>query len=585
MRKWFEAAFAPPPKAADAGDQSRFAVLPQNTEDELKLSEVHSKLDRALNFLQRDVGYALLDDVRPDRGGGVRLRQLPPKHAAVAKGERSAREPKVTLQGEEPLLRTSTSPQDSPEDLDGNIMKLLRVTFERGGGRLRANELNQFLVNGQLDRLFKGIRIDQDREITWEEFQHEHAESKAAPATGSTAPASQASTQSPPKDFPSPSEEIVLSQEVSRYAHYQCDLVLVQRFTSVLYKTILQDLYRDAEKGLLSYAEAKKRCVQAIKHDGLYKCVLQGVRLMHLCDYDYADVVLVLGYATVYFRTTFSSIGKKMSPNEAAHVVVLLIYLAHAFLLDETCPLRIWQKHIFRKYCTLKVLDAALFRLFQMRPGFKLRISDEEERDALLGLSGMHSLFAEDGEKASEAIKQMMGSNFTHPKLMNPDDRSKERIGAGRAPGSTNGSPSESIPSQPRVTNSWKSASNGYASGATSSGATAATAAASGSSSGGSNGRSPPSAPGSGQSADRAVEATASRGVRPSAPAPSVQAGRVSEATSLLTAARGHREGNQRRSDRSSKESNYSASRSEEGAMPLVSHADRSLSAAAAVAK
>jgi hypothetical protein len=197
----------------------------------------------------------------------------------------------------------------------------------------------------------------------------------------------------------------------------------------------------------------------------------------------------------------------------------------------------------------------------------------------------MHSLFAEDGEKASEAIKQMMGSNFTHPKLMNPDDRSKERSGAGRAPGSTNGSPSESIPSQPRATNSWKCASNGYASGVTSSGATAATAAASGSSSGGSNGRSPPSAPGSGQSADRAVEATASRGVRPSAPAPSVQAGRVSEATSLLTAARGHREGNQRRSDRSSKESNYSANRSEEGALPLVSHADRSLSAAAAVAK
>merc|ERR1719217_1640884 len=144
----------------------------------------------------------------------------------------------------------------------------------------------------------------------------------------------------------------------------------------MIYTTVVED-----SEGPMT-AEAKKKCCQAIKHEGFYKNVMQGVRLMHLCDYDYADVVLVLAYASVYFRSTFSSIGKKMSPNEAAHVVVLLIYLAHAFLLDETCPLRIWQKHIFRKYCTLKVLDAALFRLFQMQ-GFQLRISEEEERRAL----------------------------------------------------------------------------------------------------------------------------------------------------------------------------------------------------------
>merc|ERR1719450_229434 len=72
---------------------------------------------------------------------------------------------------------------------------------------------------------------------------------------------------------------------------------------------------------------------------------------------------------------------------EAAHVAVLLIFLAHSYVLDECCPLRCWQKHIFRKYCTLKVLDAALFRLFQMQ-GFKLRITEEEERHALSVLLG-----------------------------------------------------------------------------------------------------------------------------------------------------------------------------------------------------
>lgn len=522
-KKLFEAAFYPPPRAEDANDQSKFAVLPQNTEDELTLSEFHSKLDRALTFLQRDVGYALLDDVRPHTGGGVRLRQPPPRaNAAIAKGDRSAKLPK------EPLLSTSSAPsRDSPEDLDDSIIKLLRVIFERSGGKLRCSELAEevyrrqatnFRSNGQLDRLFKGIRIDQDREITWEEFEALHANNKGtgsscAPSSASTAPALQA-IQSPPQVMPIDSEEIVaMSPEVSKYAHYQCDLVMVSRFAHVLYKGILQELWSDAEKGLITHAEAKKRCSQAVKHDGVYKTVLQGVRLMHLCDYDYADVVLVLGYATVYFRSTFSSIGKKMSPNEAAHVVVLLIYLAHAFLLDETCPLRIWQKHIFRKYCTLKVLDAALFRLFQMRPGFKLRISDEEERTALLGLSGLQyslKVDEDDAEEASDAIKQLMGANanFTHPKLTESKEPS--------AGNGTNGE-EEQQRRQPVASNSRKSPSNGLSNGA----------AQSGSSSTGSNGRSPP---GSGQSADRNAEDSARR-IRQQVPAPApVTAGRLGEA-------------------------------------------------------
>ncbi|CAJ1403733.1 unnamed protein product [Effrenium voratum] len=114
---------------------------------------------------------------------------------------------------------------------------------------------------------------------------------------------------------------------------------------------------------------------------------------MHLCDYHYADVVLTLAYASVYFRSAFTAIGQKMSDYEAAHVCVLLIYLAHSFLLDETCPLRVWQQHIFKKYCNLKVLDAALFRIFKMR-GFRLRITEAEEKQALsvllLRTNGLH---------------------------------------------------------------------------------------------------------------------------------------------------------------------------------------------------
>jgi len=553
MRQLWEAAFKPPPRAADAGagDQSRFAVLPQNTEDELTLSEVHSKLDKALNFLQRDVGYALLDDVRPHTGGGVRLKPPSKANAAVPKGDRSCRQPKDLDPGQ--------APGNVPKDLDESIMKLLHVIFERSGGRLRTSELaevyrrqsSNFQSNGQLDRLFGGISIKEDRDITWEEFQALYAQSKgkerptspsAAPASSSTAPNPQDCRVVCPPGTQMLSdaaieEIIVISPEAARYAHYPCDLVLVSRFAQVLYKSILQDLYADADQGITTHVEAKSRCNQAICHDGLYKCVLQGVRLMHLCDYDYADVVLVLGYATVYFRSTFSSIGKKMSPNEAAHVVVLLIYLAHGFLLDETCPLRIWQKHIFRKYCTLKVLDAALFRLFQMRPGFKLRISEEEERVALLGMSGLMTGIvksAEDDREASEAIKQLTGGMSSNPQK---PSESKDLGPGSAANGQNSGKGMNGTP-----------------------GASAAPAAQSGSSSGGSNGRSPP---GSGEVPTRSG-VVVDRTARSSVPSPpTVAGGRVGEATSLLTSARS----NQRRSDRSSKETH-------DGALPPVSHAD-----------
>lgn len=305
--KYFTAAFKPTTRAdgsqsgsggegSGRSEGSGFAVLRQQSEHELALSEVHSKLDQALNFLQRDVGYCLLSDARPDIGGGVRLRQKPAFPQArdhVAKGVQSARVPQgAPLTGAIPSTSVSGSSA-------------------------------------------------QDKAVEEEEQRAREAEV----------------------------EPLLLVPETARYAHHKEDLLLVSRFARII-------------------SEHSSEAERKVKHEALFKTVLQGVRLMHLCDYPYADVVLVLAYASVYFRSTFEKIGHKMSEHEAAHVCVLLIYLAHSFLLDETCPLRCWQKHIFRKYCTLKVLDAALFRLFQMRKDYGLRITERELQGALQGLSG-----------------------------------------------------------------------------------------------------------------------------------------------------------------------------------------------------
>jgi hypothetical protein len=165
-----------------------------------------------------------------------------------------------------------------------------------------------------------------------------------------------------PENAASASRVLRDNPELARYAHYPEDLELVWRFATIL-------------------GENSDQC-DKVNSEVLYKTVLQALRLMHLCKFNYSDVVLTLAYASVYFRGVFDSVGHKMSEAEVAHVCVLLIYLAHSFLLDENCPLRYWHKHIFRTYCTLKVLDAALFRLFRMTE-YALRITKEEEKHAI----------------------------------------------------------------------------------------------------------------------------------------------------------------------------------------------------------
>lgn len=536
MKSWIssiEAAFNPTRATEDGQSLSGFAVLPQNTDNELVLSEVHTKLDAALTFLQRDLGYALLDDVRPRPGGGVKLQpRASSAGVAIGKGDRSAKLPKEYGRFN-PAPRESAILREGSEELDDHVIKLLHEVFARSGGKLNVGELVElcrrqpaFRSKEDWDRLFWGIRNGTDQEITWEEFQAFYAERSVEPGGLHSSSSASSSTSVPrgagaerhrgsrqqketswsdiwsadlnkqqteevglfvlpysvdwqdvldvklqqlklsprnlivyDKDgtvlnlfgdgeislpsserFPltfrvkeeSPdhaTKEMLyisqLSKDISKYAQYPCDLILIYRFQHMLYKTVLEDAVRDvylnnvaasgsSEKNLWDrLQEAERRCSTAINHDGLFKTVLQSVRLMHLCDWDYSDVVLVLAYASVYFRGTFSTIGRKMSPNEAAHVTALLIYLAHSFLLDETCPLRAWQKHIFRKYCTLKVLDAALFRLFKMRPGYSLRITEEEERAALLGLSGLRYSSKSAGSDVQAAADAMAESDIS----------------------------------------------------------------------------------------------------------------------------------------------------------------------------
>jgi len=185
---------------------------------------------------------------------------------------------------------------------------------------------------------------------------------------------------------------LYISRGTARYARYPDDLVLVWRLGERL-------------------VEGAPQAAAVVRTEGFYKTVLKGVRLMHLCGFSYSDVVVTLAYASAYFIQAFADCGGRMGNDEAAHVCVLLIYLAQIFVLDEICPLSCWQHHVFRNYCDVRILNAALFRLFHLR-GFQLRISEEEEQRALKALL-----------LTSEQIELILGLDDPAPALRSSEAR------------------------------------------------------------------------------------------------------------------------------------------------------------------
>jgi len=97
------------------------------------------------------------------------------------------------------------------------------------------------------------------------------------------------------------------------------------------------------------------------------KILLRALKLLHLCDYSAEDICSTLAHASHYFLATYSICGKSMDPSEVSHILVLLMFLAHVYVQDETCPLKVWHQHLFRKYCPLKTLNAAVIRLMDIR--------------------------------------------------------------------------------------------------------------------------------------------------------------------------------------------------------------------------
>jgi len=121
-------------------------------------------------------------------------------------------------------------------------------------------------------------------------------------------------------------------------------------------------------------------------HGETVRLLLRVLKFLHLCDYSSEEISVTLAHASVYFVDAFATCGSQMGKREVGNVLATLIYIAHCYVLDETCPLRVWHKHLFKSYCTMPTLDSAVVRLLQLRC-YHLRLRCEELQprfDALL---------------------------------------------------------------------------------------------------------------------------------------------------------------------------------------------------------
>lgn len=143
-----------------------------------------------------------------------------------------------------------------------------------------------------------------------------------------------------------------------------------------------------ADRSLHVYPCVVKLCnlakIPMVEPDTL-KLLVRTVQLLQLCEYELEDICCVLAHGAAYFEAFGANCGKKMSNFEAGYILVVFIYIAHSYVLDETCPMKFWHQKLFRHYCSPKMLDAAVIRLMRMRD-YRLRLEDHEVQTKIVSL-------------------------------------------------------------------------------------------------------------------------------------------------------------------------------------------------------
>ncbi|CAK9023400.1 unnamed protein product [Durusdinium trenchii] len=144
-----------------------------------------------------------------------------------------------------------------------------------------------------------------------------------------------------------------------------------ERFAFSLEDLDLLAVYLELSKVPSSFASAKSA-----------KLLLSMLRFLRSLDIPVQDICCLLAHASIYFKDIYAIIGPNMNRDELANVLVLLVFLAHSHVHDETCQLKVWHRYLFKGYCNLPTLSKATLELMKRRD-YKLRVEDYDLEVAL----------------------------------------------------------------------------------------------------------------------------------------------------------------------------------------------------------
>lgn len=112
----------------------------------------------------------------------------------------------------------------------------------------------------------------------------------------------------------------------------------------------------------------------------VFVCMLFRVtKLLHRCGYHTQDIVTLGSHAVVFSVDILAAHLGKIDWKEAANMVGLQMFIAHAYLVDEHCPLKEWHKYIFAQYCSIPLLTTAILQLMRAR-GYNLNLGSGVQR-------------------------------------------------------------------------------------------------------------------------------------------------------------------------------------------------------------
>lgn len=104
--------------------------------------------------------------------------------------------------------------------------------------------------------------------------------------------------------------------------------------------------------------------------------VMRALQLLRSCGFATHEICEVMAHASIYYKDVSRTFGQ-VQPSELGYILMLLMFIAHSYVDDEHCPLRIWHKHLFVNYCDMKTLNMAVMLLLKARD-HNLSVEHEE---------------------------------------------------------------------------------------------------------------------------------------------------------------------------------------------------------------